>query len=48
MAAGHDLRPFWNVYRLHYRGHIVPFLEEKCRIGTLSEEDAKEAASFEV
>eukprot|EP00056_Hartaetosiga_gracilis_P015397 m.241648 g.241648 ORF g.241648 m.241648 type:complete len:702 (+) comp24989_c0_seq1:224-2329(+) len=47
MAAGNDLRPFWNVYRLHYRGHIIPLLEQKFRIGTLNPTDAEEAANFE-
>jgi sulfite oxidase len=47
MAAGRDLEPFWKIYRLHFRGHILPFLEEKFRIGSLSPEDAKAAADFE-
>eukprot|EP00049_Salpingoeca_infusionum_P009776 m.166073 g.166073 ORF g.166073 m.166073 type:complete len:711 (-) comp14440_c0_seq1:1600-3732(-) len=46
MAAGNDLMPFWDVYRLHLRGHIVPLLEEKYRIGTLNAHDAREAANF--
>ena len=46
MAAGNDLGPLWDVYRLHLRGHIVPLLEEKYRIGTLSAADAREAANF--
>ena len=38
MAAGEDLEKFWSIYRLHYRGHIISFLE-KYRIGNLSAED---------
>lgn len=48
MAGGKDLEPFWNVYRQHYRGHILPFLE-KYRIGNLSAKDSKavqETTSF--
>lgn len=48
MAGGADLAPFWNVYRQHYRGHVVAWME-KYRVGTLSADDrAKvEAESFE-
>ncbi len=47
MAAGNDLAPFWDVYRQHYRGHIVPLMEEKYRIGNLTPYDAAKAADFE-
>jgi sulfite oxidase len=39
MAAGKDLEPFWGVYRQHYRGHVLAFLE-KYRIGNLSKKDS--------
>jgi len=38
MAAGQDLEPYWEVYRQHFRGHIVEWME-KHRIGNLSQED---------
>jgi len=38
MAAGQDLEPYWEVYRQHFRGHIVEWME-KHRIGSLSPED---------
>jgi len=44
MAGGADLEPYWNVYRQHFRGHIVSYLE-KFRIGSLSPEDAKKATN---
>jgi cytochrome b involved in lipid metabolism len=28
MAAGQDLEPYWEVYRQHFRGHIVDWMEE--------------------
>lgn len=46
MAAGQDLEPYWEVYRQHFRGHIMSWLE-KYRVANLSPEDAKEAANFE-
>jgi sulfite oxidase len=48
MAGGSDLETYWNVYRLHYRGHILSFLE-KYRIGNLISSDleaARTAANF--
>lgn len=44
MAGGQDLEPYWEVYRQHLRGHVVSWMERH-RIGNLSPEDAKEAAS---
>mmetsp|Transcript_3112 Transcript_3112/g.7566 ORF Transcript_3112/g.7566 Transcript_3112/m.7566 type:complete len:648 (-) Transcript_3112:75-2018(-) len=44
MAAGGDLEPFWNVYRQHYRGHILDFIQ-RYKIGRLSPSDAKKASS---
>mmetsp|Transcript_52938 Transcript_52938/g.63742 ORF Transcript_52938/g.63742 Transcript_52938/m.63742 type:complete len:688 (-) Transcript_52938:290-2353(-) len=44
MAAGQDLEPYWEVYRQHFRGHVVGWME-KYRIGNLSPSDAKEAAT---
>jgi sulfite oxidase len=44
MAAGQDLEPYWDIYRQHFRGHVLEWMETH-RIGTLSEEDA--AASRE-
>lgn len=38
MAAGQDLEPYWEVYRQHFRGHIISWME-KHRIGSLSTED---------
>lgn len=38
MAAGQDLEPYWEVYRQHFRSHIIPWME-KYRVGSLSEED---------
>mmetsp|Transcript_7532 Transcript_7532/g.10961 ORF Transcript_7532/g.10961 Transcript_7532/m.10961 type:complete len:506 (-) Transcript_7532:150-1667(-) len=46
MAAGQDLEPYWEVYRQHFRGHIINWME-KYRIGNLSPEDAKKARDFE-
>ena len=42
MAAGQDLEPYWEVYRQHFRGHIVAWME-KYRIGNLSPEEAAAA-----
>jgi cytochrome b involved in lipid metabolism len=42
MAAGQDLEPYWDVYRQHFRGHVIEWME-KYRIGNLSEEDAVKA-----
>ena len=42
MAAGQDLEPYWEVYRQHYRGHVVDWME-RYRIGNLSPEDAAKA-----
>ena len=42
MANGHDLEPFWNVYRLHFRPHIQHLVED-FRIGNLSKKDAKKS-----
>lgn len=44
MAGGNDLEPFWNVYRMHFRGHIHSFLE-RYRVGSLSPEDAAKATT---
>ncbi len=46
MAAGQDLEPYWEVYRQHFRGHVMNWME-KYRIGNLSPEEAKQAANFE-
>uniref|UniRef100_A0A7S2YTY0 sulfite oxidase n=1 Tax=Entomoneis paludosa TaxID=265537 RepID=A0A7S2YTY0_9STRA len=40
MAAGQDLEPYWEIYRQHFRGHVVDWME-KYRIGNLSPEDTK-------
>lgn len=42
MAAGQDLEPYWDVYRQHFRGHILEWIETH-RIGSLSPEDAAKA-----
>lgn len=39
MAAGQDLEPYWDVYRQHFRGHVVEWME-KYRIGSISAEEA--------
>jgi hypothetical protein len=46
MAAGQDLEPYWEVYRQHFRGHVITWME-KHRIGNLSPEDAAESSNFE-
>ena len=28
MAAGQDLEPYWDVYRQHFRGHVVQWMEK--------------------
>lgn len=38
MAAGQDLEPYWDIYRQHFRGHVLEWIETH-RIGNLSEED---------
>jgi sulfite oxidase len=38
-----DLEPYWEVYRQHFRGHVVDWMEEY-RIGNLSPEEAAEAS----
>jgi len=43
MAAGSDLESYWEVYRQHFRGHVVEFME-RYRVGNLSKEDAEKAA----
>jgi len=40
MSAGQDLEPYWEVYRQHFRGHVLEWIETH-RIGTLSPDDAK-------
>lgn len=45
MAAGQDLEPYWEVYRQHFRGHVVAWMERH-RIGSLSPEDAVKARDF--
>jgi len=42
MVQGSDLKPFWKVYELHQRPHILNLLEHY-RIGNLTPEDAKKA-----
>eukprot|EP00397_Hematodinium_sp_SG-2012_P023242 GEMP01024139.1.p1 GENE.GEMP01024139.1~~GEMP01024139.1.p1 ORF type:complete len:579 (+),score=110.67 GEMP01024139.1:123-1859(+) len=42
MVQGQDLKPFWKVYELHQRPHILNLLEHY-RIGNLTPEDAKRA-----
>ena len=37
MAAGQDLEAYWEVYRQHFRGHVVDWME-KYRIGNLTPE----------
>lgn len=39
MAAGQDLEPYWDIYRQHFRGHVLEWIETH-RIGNLSPEDA--------
>lgn len=39
MAAGQDLEPYWDIYRQHFRGHVLEWIETH-RIGNLSEEDS--------
>eukprot|EP00538_Stauroneis_constricta_P011208 CAMPEP_0119554022 /NCGR_PEP_ID=MMETSP1352-20130426/6614_1 /TAXON_ID=265584 /ORGANISM="Stauroneis constricta, Strain CCMP1120" /LENGTH=678 /DNA_ID=CAMNT_0007600537 /DNA_START=94 /DNA_END=2130 /DNA_ORIENTATION=- len=46
MAAGQDLEPYWEVYRQHFRGHVVDWME-KYRIGNLPPEEVEKAADFE-
>jgi len=46
MAAGQDLEPYWEVYRQHFRGHVVSWMEDY-RIGNLSPEDTKKARDFQ-
>lgn len=45
MAAGQDLEPYWDIYRQHFRGHVIQWME-KYRIGNLSPEDAEQARKF--
>jgi sulfite oxidase len=45
MAAGQDLEPYWDVYRQHFRGHVIEWME-KFRIGSLTPEDALKAKEF--
>ena len=45
MAAGQDLEPFWDIYRQHFRGHVIQWME-KYRIGNLTPEDAEKARNF--
>ena len=40
MAAGQDLEPYWDIYRQHFRGHVLEWIESH-RIGNLSPEDAQ-------
>lgn len=47
MAAGQDLEPYWEIYRQHFRGHVVQWME-KYRIGNLSPEDAQKAKDFKI
>jgi hypothetical protein len=28
MAAGQDLEPYWEVYRQHFRGHVINWMEK--------------------
>jgi len=30
MAGGQDLEPYWEVYRQHFRGHVVSWMEVSC------------------
>lgn len=46
MAAGQDLEPYWEVYRQHFRGHIMDWME-KHRIGNLSPEEAEKASKWD-
>ena len=39
MASGHDLEPFWQVYKQHNRGHVADLLQ-KYRVGHLAPRDA--------
>jgi len=41
------LEPYWEIYRQHFRGHVVQWME-KYRIGNLSPEDAKKAKDFKI
>lgn len=45
MAGGQDLEPYWDVYRQHFRGHVVEWME-KFRIGNLTPEDSVKAKDF--
>lgn len=38
MAAGQDLESYWDIYRQHFRGHVLEWIETH-RIGNLSPED---------
>jgi len=40
MAAGQDLEPYWDIYRQHFRAHVLEWIETH-RIGSLSPEDAE-------
>ena len=46
MAAGQDLEPYWEVYRQHFRSHVLNWME-KYRVGSLSKEEAIEARNFD-
>lgn len=47
MAAGQDLEPYWEIYRQHFRGHVVEWME-KYRIGNLTPEDSQKARDVKV
>ena len=39
MVGGQDLEPYWRVYRQHYRGHIIDFMEQNFRIGNVNSDE---------
>jgi hypothetical protein len=41
------LEPYWEIYRQHFRGHVIEWLEEH-RIGNLSPEESEKARSVQI
>lgn len=47
MAAGQDLEPYWHIYRQHFRGHVLEWIETH-RIGNLSKDDAEATRKVQI
>ena len=47
MAAGQDLEPYWEIYRQHFRGHVLEWIETH-RIGNLTPMDAEKARQVQI